>query len=297
MTSQTPPLTSWLLAIRPKTLTAALVPIVVGTTLAQSTSGRSHLDLSLFALLCALLIQIGTNFINDALDFEKGADTAERIGPQRVTQSGLLSSEQVWRGGMLAFMFSVVLALPLVAAGGWPIILIGILSILAGYAYTGGPYPLAYVGLGDLFVVVFFGWVAVGGIYYLNADEMTTAAWVAGTQVGLLSTVMIAINNLRDHKTDREVGKKTLAVRLGPSLAKIEIALLSLLPFVGSIYWWKQGMTWAALLPFGIFPLALFLVKRVFEEEPSAIYNRFLARGALLHLAFGILLSIGLMIR
>lgn len=285
---------SWILAFRPKTLTAALVPIGVGTALSYSLQGTFQPWMGGFALISAVLIQIGTNLINDAVDFKKGADTAERVGPQRVTQSGLLTPQQVMGGGWLCFLLALVFGIPLVLQGGWPIVAIGVLSLLAGYSYTGGPFPLAYLGLGDVFVVVFFGWVAVGGVYYLNSGQMDGPVWVAGTQVGLLAAVLIAINNVRDQGTDRKVSKKTLPVRLGIGFGQLEITLLCLVPFLGSLYWLLHDRKWAALLPWALFPVALSLVKKIYTHPPGAIYNRFLAQGAALHLGFGLLLSLGL---
>lgn len=288
---------NWLLAIRPKTLTAAVVPIGVGTSLAYAIQGAIQPFLIFLAVLSALLIQVGTNFINDAMDFKKGADTAERLGPQRVTQSGLLSSTQVWWGGILCFLGAALIALPLVWEGGWPIFWIGIFSLIAGYVYTGGPYPLAYLGLGDPFVLIFFGWIAVGGIYFLNTHSIDGNALLAGSQVGLLATVMIAINNFRDHLTDQRAQKKTLVVRFGPSFARMEIGLLCLTPFLIGLFWLSQGFWWAALLPFLVLPLALGLVQKVRKTEPGVIYNQYLAQGAALHLFFGVLLSVGLYLK
>jgi len=293
----TSPVKVWLLATRPRTLTAALIPIVVGTALAYAIQDTVRPLLSLLALLSAIFIQVGTNFINDALDFEKGADTEERVGPKRVTQSGLLHAKKVWWGGILCFLISALLALPLVLSGGWPIILIGLFSLLAGYAYTGGPFPLAYVGLGDLFVLIFFGWIAVSGVYYLNTGSLDTNALVAGSQVGLLATVLIAINNFRDHRTDEKVQKKTMAVRFGPSFARLEITGLCLIPFMAGAFWFRQGLMWACILPLLMLPLAIQLVRKTQTTEPSALYNQFLAQGAALHLGFGALLSIGLSLR
>jgi 1,4-dihydroxy-2-naphthoate octaprenyltransferase len=298
-TSQDPPgiLSAWFLAIRPKTLTAAVVPVVVGTALAFGVHGSVQLGLSFLALISALLIQIGTNFINDSLDFKKGADTAERIGPERATQSGRLRANQVLGGGLLCFFLAAALALPLVYSGGWPIFAIGVFSLVAGYAYTGGPFPLAYRGFGDLFVLVFFGWVAISGVYYLNTGVFELNALIAGSQIGLLATVLIAINNLRDNMTDRKANKRTLAVRWGVKFAKIEITMLCLAPFLGAFFWFQQGLRWAAFLPLLVFPLALALVEKVRATEPSAIYNRFLAQGALLHLGFGAFLSLGFILK
>jgi 1,4-dihydroxy-2-naphthoate octaprenyltransferase len=285
---------SWFMATRPKTVTTALIPIIVGTALAQSVHQTSQLSLSALAFLSAVFIQIGTNLINDALDFKKGADTEERIGPTRVTQSGLITEKQVWWGGIACFAIATLLALPLVLAGGWPIVLIGVFSLIAGYAYTGGPFPLAYIGMGDFFVIVFFGWVAVSGVYYLNTGVLDLPAWIAGSQVGLMATVLIAINNFRDHVTDRKARKKTLAVRFGPKFARMEIALLCFVPFLFGVFWFAQGYWWASILPLFASPLAFVVVNNVRKVEPSPRYNQFLGQGALLHLGFGILLSLGL---
>jgi 1,4-dihydroxy-2-naphthoate polyprenyltransferase len=286
-------LKSWIMAARPKTLTVSAIPIVVGTTLALACKGAVRPDLSILAFLSTLCIQIGTNFINDAIDFKKGADTAERIGPVRVTQSGLINAQKVWWAGIFFFALAMGFGIPLVISGGPVIVAIGLLSLVAGYAYTGGPLPLAYLGLGDLFVLIFFGWVAVGGIYYLNTGEFDLRPWVAGTQIGLLATVLIAINNLRDHLTDRKCQKKTLAVRLGPNLAKLEIGLLAVIPFIMGFYWLDSGMVLAAILPLLIFPFAIQLFRQVYLHPPGAIYNQFLAKGAMLQLGFGFLQSLG----
>jgi 1,4-dihydroxy-2-naphthoate octaprenyltransferase len=287
----------WLLAFRPKTLTTALIPVVVGTAASYAIHGKVRLGLSLLALMCSFAIQIGTNLINDAMDFKKGADTQERIGPKRITQSGEASFRQVWWAGISFFLLAMIFAIPLLLEGGLPILLMGCFSLLAGYAYTGGPFPLAYLGLGDLFVLVFFGWVAVGGVYLLNSGFVDIPAVVAGAQVGLLATVLIAINNFRDSITDKKAKKKTLAVRFGPTFARVEIATLSAVPFFIGLFWFYEGFRWAAFLPFLMFPLALKLVQNVHSTEPGPIYNRFLAQGALLHLGFGILFGIGLFLK
>jgi 1,4-dihydroxy-2-naphthoate polyprenyltransferase len=286
-------LKSWLLASRPKTLTAAVVPILVGTSLAATQGQSLQLWISCIALISALFIQTGTNFVNDAADFEKGADTPDRLGPQRVTQSGVFSAHQVWTAAGICFLASAVLAIPLLIQGGWPIFWIGVVSILCGYAYTAGPYPLAYLGLGDLFVLLFFGWVAVSGIYFLNTGRLEDPVWIAGSQVGLLATVLIAINNLRDCSTDRVANKRTLPVRFGVLFARMEILFLCLTPFLGCMYWYQHGLVWASLLPLCTLPLAVRLTWKIFTTRPGKIYNQFLAQGALLHLSFGILLSLG----
>ncbi len=288
---------SWVGAIRPKTLIASFVPVLVGTAVARAVGLPLKWEISGLAFLSAALIQIGTNFVNDALDFKMGADTEERVGPKRITASGEAKAHHVMWAAAISFALATLAGIPLVLAGGSAIVGIGLVSILFGYLYTGGPFPLAYVGLGDLFVLVFFGWVAVLGMQVLHAGGtagITADSWIAGTQIGLLATVLIAINNLRDRITDQKVGKRTMAVRLGARLARVEIALLALVPFALGIHWWGEGRVWAALAPLVSLPLAVGLVRKVFTTEPGPVYNQYLGRAAGLELVFGVLLSLGL---
>ena len=205
----------WLLAARPATLPAAVVPVLVGTAAALHGGVQLQVGPFVAALVAALLIQIGTNFANDVFDFRKGADTAERLGPPRVTQSGMVPPEQVLIATFVTFGLAALVGVYLVLVGGWPILVVGVLSILAGLAYTGGPWPIGYHSLGDLFVFIFFGVVAVVGSAYLQTLSITPLAVWASFPVGLLVTAILVVNNLRDIDTDRQVGKKTLAVRLG----------------------------------------------------------------------------------
>src|SRR5438874_3584072 len=192
-------LKSWLLAARPKTLAAGIVPVLIGTALAPRP-----IRVGIFAATLggSVLIQVGTNLVNDALDFRKGADTAERLGPLRVTQAGLLGADAVLRGAYVCFALAALCGIPLIVRAGWPMIAIGVGSIIAAYVYTGGPYPLAYNGLGELFVLVFFGLVAVGGTYYAQALRWPAEAVMAGFAAGSLAIVLLAINNLRDLPND-----------------------------------------------------------------------------------------------
>ncbi len=279
-------------AFRPKTLTAAVVPCLAASALAAS-QGVWHWPFLVWALLSAICIQIGTNLVNDAVDFKKGADTSERIGPQRITQAGILPAKQVFGLGSLFFVLAVLSGVPLVMQGGWPLVLIGLVSVLMGYAYTAGPYPLAYVGLGDLFVIIFFGLIAVAGMYYVHTLAWSSAVLVMGLQIGFLATTLIAINNLRDMDGDRKVGKKTLAVRFGLKFSRIEIAILCLVPFLLNFYWLSRGQRLAGLLPWLTLPLAINLIRKIWRSLPGPEYNRYLAQAAALHLFFGILLAVG----
>ncbi|OGQ06191.1 MAG: 1,4-dihydroxy-2-naphthoate octaprenyltransferase [Deltaproteobacteria bacterium RIFCSPLOWO2_01_44_7] len=284
----------WFVAIRPKTLTAAFVPVLVGTALVAASGYSVQWNLSLFASLSAFCIQSGTNLFNDALDFKKGADTTARLGPLRVTQGQLLSYKEVWVGALFCFALAVAFAIPLIFQGGWPIIIIGILALLFGYAYTGGPFPLSYLGFGDLFVLLFFGLIATGGTFFLHTGWWSLESLVAGLQIGFLATVLIAINNLRDVQTDRQVNKKTIAVRFGVAFSKKEIFFLLTAPFLLGFFWMMRGYVLAALLPIVSLSVVVSLIRGIYSNSPSAIYNQFLEKAALLHLMFGLLLAIGL---
>ncbi|MBX7231303.1 MAG: 1,4-dihydroxy-2-naphthoate octaprenyltransferase [Bdellovibrionales bacterium] len=284
---------SWILAVRPKTLSAAVVPIVVASALAS----RVHFEVWIFffALMSTLFIQIATNLFNDVIDFNKGADTSERLGPLRVTQSGLINKQKVFLGAVLCLFAAAAFGLPLIFKGGIPIIIIGVLSLVLGYAYTGGPFPLAYEGLGDFFVLLFFGLVAVGGVYYLHTGEFHPDALVAGLQIGMLSTVLIAINNFRDWEQDIKVNKKTLSVRWGPVFSRWEVTVL----FVGTYFlggWWLwKGFWLAAVLPLLTFPVAWKVMLGIHRQLPGKIFNRYLALSSLVLIGFGLALSLGLL--
>lgn len=290
----TSPVRALILTARPKTLAAAIVPVLVGSALAYAEYGSMSWSIACLALLSAAFIQIGTNFVNDALDFEKGADTETRLGDARAAQSGWFSAKSVLWMGMTCFFIALLLGMPLVAYGGWPILIIGVVSLIMGYAYTGGPYPLAYKGLGDLFVILFFGLIAVGGVFYLQTEMYNWSASVAGLQVGMLATVLIAINNLRDREEDLKVNKLTLAVRLGPRLGRWEVVLLFAFTFGLGFYWHAQERLLAAWLPLIALPLALKVAWQVLRTPSSRDYNRYLAQAAAVHVLFGLSLGLGL---
>ena len=295
-TAARPSVKTWLLAARPKTLTAALVPVMVGTALAQGL-GVARLLPALAALVGAMLIQVGTNLTNDYFDFKKGADTAERLGPQRVTQSGLIAPEVVWASALGCFGLAVLTGVYLVVVGGWPIVAIGVASVLAGYAYTGGPFPLAYHGLGDVFVFVFFGLVAVPGTFYVQALTVGPAAFWAAVPVGALGTALLVVNNLRDVSTDVKAGKGTLVVRLGTGVGKAEYGVLLAMAFATPVVMWRLGLASAwVLLALASAPLALPLLRQVWGQRGAAL-NPTLGGTARLQLVFGLLFSAGLWLR
>ncbi len=293
LNQQPTPFQIWLLAARPKTLPAAAVPVIVGTAVALSERVFSP-GPALAALLGALLIQIGTNLANDVFDFKKGADTTARLGPVRVTQAGLLSPGQVLAGMWFTFGLAALIGVYLVLEGGWPIVIIGLLSIAAGLAYTGGPFPLGYNGLGELFVFIFFGLVAVDGTYYVQAGLVSAAAWAAAVPVGLLATAILVVNNLRDIDTDRAAGKKTLAVRLGARGVQMEYTLLVVGAYACPLLMWLTGTStvWV-LLAWLSLPLTRPLFQLIWREK-GRVLNQALAGTARLELVYGLLFSAGL---
>lgn len=283
----------WIQAIRPKTLSASVVPVLIGTGLARGHGLAKPLP-AIAALCGALLIQIGTNLANDYYDFRRGADTADRLGPPRVTQSGLLSPGVVLSAALLCFSAATLVGLYLVAIGGWAILVVGLLSILSGLAYTAGPMPLAYVGLGDLFVLIFFGFVAVGGAYYVQAGRLTPSLWLVALPAGALSTAILVVNNLRDAITDRKAGKRTLVVRFGATAGRIEYCAMVLAAFAAPIALWLLGLSGAAvLLSLLALPIAAVPLRLVLGETGAAL-NPALGATARAQLIFGMLFAIGL---
>jgi len=283
----------WWQAARPKTLVAGVVPVAVGSALALRDGAFLPIAAGM-ALLGALLIQIGTNLTNDYFDFVRGADTADRLGPARVTQQGLLKPKAVKAGAFVCFALAVVVGLYLVSVGGWPILVIGIASVIAGYAYTGGPYPLGYHGLGDVFVLVFFGLVAVGGTYFLQAHAITPTALLAAIPVGTLGVALLAVNNVRDAATDARAGKKTLVVRFGTGFGRAEWVAMVVVAFAIPVALWAAG--WASvavLLPLLALPLVI-APFRLVRNQSGAVLNNALAATARLQLVFGLLFAVGL---
>lgn len=287
----------WILAFRPKTLPAAVAPVVIATAMAYG-HGVHDFTMALVALFAALTIQIGTNLANDYFDCIKGADTHERVGPTRVTQAGLIAPSVVRSAMILVFVLSALSSLVLVAHAGWPILVIGIISILSGIFYTAGPRPLGYMGLGELFVLVFFGPVAVAGTYYVQALQFSGPAAVAGLAPGFLSVAILAVNNLRDIDTDRRAGKNTLAVRFGRSFALSEylfaIIAAGLVPVW--VYLLTNEHAWA-LLSVTVLFCAIPVVKTVFTKQDGPSLNAALASTGKLLFIYSVLFSIGWAIR
>ncbi|MFO0685256.1 MAG: 1,4-dihydroxy-2-naphthoate polyprenyltransferase [Sandaracinus sp.] len=278
-------------AARPQTLPAGLVPVLVGTAVAHQRGGADLL-VALVALTSALFIQIGANYANDVFDAEKGADGPDRVGPVRAVAAGLVSAGAMRAAMWASFAIATALGLILVWLAGWPVIAIGVASILAAIAYTGGPYPLGYHGLGDVFVMIFFGFVAVVGTVFVETRAIDALAWLAALPVGALSTAILVVNNVRDRHTDARVGKRTLAVRLGKRGGLVEQALLFVVSYASAVAtaaW--LGSPWP-LLPLFTVPLALTAWRALRDREGAAL-NEILGSTARLLLAFGTLYAIG----
>ncbi|MFC1553256.1 1,4-dihydroxy-2-naphthoate polyprenyltransferase [candidate division KSB1 bacterium] len=283
----------WILAARPKTLWAGVSPVIIGSSMAYYDDSF-HLLSAFFTLIGALLIQIGTNLANDYYDFKQGADSGERLGPERMTQKGLVKPETMKRAFILTFTLAVICGSYLIYRGGYPILLIGILSILFGILYTGGPFPLGYNGLGDIFVLIFFGPVAVGGTYYVQSLEINNIVLIAGLSPGLISVAILTVNNLRDINTDRDAGKRSLAVRYGAEFARsqylISIVFACVMPVGLVIITDKHYFSMIAVLTLLV---AIPSFRTVLKKREGKILNKVLADTGKILLIYGILFSIG----
>jgi 1,4-dihydroxy-2-naphthoate octaprenyltransferase len=283
----------WRLAIRPPTLMAAVAPVVVGTAVA-ARDGALHLGPASAAMIGGLALQVAANLANDVSDFRRGADTEFRVGPPRVTQLGLLTEREVLTGLWVAIGLATLAGIYLTAVAGWLVVAIGLSSIVALLCYTGGPWPFGYRGLGEVFVFAFFGVAAVVGTYYVQALEVTGQAVAASIPVGLTTSAILVVNNVRDIHTDRIAGKRTLAVILGPRLARLHFVLTIVAAYLAAAALWLLGefSAWT-MLAFLSLPLAWAPTAAVLAQSEGPALNTALRATARLHLVFGILLAVG----
>lgn len=285
----------WLRAARPQTLAAAFVPVCVGASLAYHDHTFELLP-SLVALLCAFLIQIGTNFANDYFDFIKGADTDDRLGFERATAMGYISAESMRNATLVTMGLAFLLGLYLVWHAGWVIFWIGIASLICGVLYTGGPFPLGYNGLGDLFVFIFFGIIAVMGTYYVNALEWSNASFWASLPVGALATNILVVNNLRDIEQDSKAGKNTLGVLFGEEILRWEYLLMLLLALaIPPHFYFQLDYSLVIFLPFFTIPFAGTLLYKIWVDKDKRKLNKRLEQTAQFMTLFGILFSAGIL--
>ncbi len=286
---------AWILASRPKTLLAALVPVIIGTSIAIY-SGKENFLAALIALICSVLIQVGTNFVNDLYDFLSGADNEERKGPVRVLASNLITTNEMKTAIIIVFIVTFILGLYLVHISTYITLLIGLLSIFAGIAYTAGPYPLAYNGLGDVFVFLFFGVIGTVGTYYVQAVEVTPLAFWASIPVGALITNILVVNNYRDIEEDRTVGKNTLSVKMGKKFTRYQylvFVVLSYLVLFVVYFTFKRSIY--IFLPFLTIPMAVKLIKMIFTYQGEQL-NKTLELTAKLSAIYGLLFAVGILL-
>lgn len=287
------PCRTWIMASRPKTLPAAIAPVLVGSAYAYSMGGFQWAT-ALAAFLVAVWIQIGTNLHNDVVDFERGTDTDDRLGPTRVTQAGLLSPGQVHRGAWLSFGLAGLAGLYLAWVAGWVALILGTASILAGMAYTAGPYPLSRIGLGDLFVMLFFGYVALCGTVFVHLGVVPLPAWWWALSVGATITALLDVNNIRDMETDRRAGRRTLPVAFGHTAAIVELVILEAAAYLAPVGLVVAGNASPWVLIVGLSaPLPMRLLRMVMHERGRAL-NKALALAGQWILAYASLLSLGL---
>lgn len=286
----------WIDAARPKTLAAAFVPVLVGAVLAAHDQAL-HWPATVIAMTCAFLIQIGTNFANDYFDFVKGADTDERIGFERATAKGLVSASTMKKATIIVMGLAFLLGLYLVWHAGWVILALGVASLICGVLYTGGPFPLGYNGLGDLFVFIFFGIVAVMGTYYVNAVSWSPASFWASLAVGALSTNILVVNNLRDVEQDGPAGKNTLGVLLGENALRWEYLLMMALALaIPPHFYYRLDFGLFIFLPYLSLPFGWILVKQIWTEENKQKLNKTLEQTAQFMIVYGVLFSLGILL-
>jgi 1,4-dihydroxy-2-naphthoate octaprenyltransferase len=288
-------LNSWLLASRPKTLLAAVVPVMVGSALAISMK-KFFLPYSLVALICSILIQVGTNFTNDLYDYLKGSDNIKRKGPRRVLASGLITVKEMKFAIILVFSLTFLLGLYLVFSVGLLILWVGIFSILAGIIYTAGPYPLAYNGLGDVFVFIFFGMIGTMGTFYLHTQEISFLSFIVSIPVGALITNILVVNNFRDIEEDREANKNTLAVILGRKFSKWQFIIFIVISYLISfVLYFQFNFNFWIFLPLATIPISIILIRMLYTLKGEAL-NKTLELSAKFAGLFGLLFAIGLIV-
>ena len=286
----------WFQAIRPKTLTAAVVPFLAGSALAYRLNNVFSIEVLTLCLACSLLVQIATNLINDALDCERGGDTDQRLGPTRVCQAGYLTVHEVLRAGAGCLVLAALLGIPLILRGGPELALLFGASLVCAYAYTGGPFSISMNGLAEVFSFLFFGVFATMAAFYLQAGHWSTTSAVLGAQIGSLVSTISAINNYRDIAEDKQTGKRTLAVRLGPDFSRKLIACLALTAYPLGLYWMSIGLQLAFILPLILIALTAILIAGVYSKGPIQAPNKLLALSAGIHFLFGALLIVGLLL-
>jgi len=283
----------WWKAARPRTLPFVAAPFVVGTFLTPLSLYEINYALMLAAILCTFFLQVATNYLNDAIDGEAGADTSERIGPQRVTATGLIPAKVMYLGGYIAMTLAVAFAFPLIWEMGMPMVLVIAAALFFAAIYSGGPYPLTKIGFAEIVVFVFYGWVATLSAYALQTGMVDFKAWLGGAQIGSLACLPLELNYFRDVVQDQKAGRRTCVIRFGELFARRQMAFSAFLPFFLSVGWLYVDAPLAAAAPWLAFPLASQLVRNIYQHDPSPICNLFFNQGAKLPVIFALLLVLG----
>ncbi|MBT3240649.1 MAG: 1,4-dihydroxy-2-naphthoate polyprenyltransferase [Chloroflexi bacterium] len=291
---KTTKISSWWMAIRPHTLPAAISPVIVAWSITYQQKSFSLLP-ALAAMFSALMIQIISNLVNDVMDFNKGADTEQRQGFKRVTQSGLLSQKEVWGGVVLAIILAFLAGSYLIWLRGYWVLLIGVISILSSIAYTAGPFPLAYNGFGDLFVLIFFGFVNLCGSVFVIMSTIPSISWVMAFNMGALITAILVVNNIRDIESDRKAGRRNIPIVYGLKVAFWEYRALIILPYILLLFTAIFSRQFFLLMPFLSFPFAIQLLRDL-PKTKGAQLNKILGQTAQLVLRYGVLLAIGFLL-
>ncbi len=287
-----------IIAARPKTLPAAIIPVVLGCFLTFHFQGSIDYSLAVYTFLAALFIQIATNFFNDAIDADNGADTEKRLGPKRVTSSGLMTRSQVFLMAYMALFIAMVFGVLLTLDRGWIVLVIGIPSLYLSYGYTGGPFPLAYRGMGEIFVLLFFGWIATIGTVFIQTGEFYMEAALLGTQLGLLSAVIILVNNIRDREEDAESKKKTIVVKFGVKFALLILYTMTVVCYSIGALWFFYDFPLLAIVPLVVIFIGIYICIGVSKsvKDTDGDYNKYLGVAALQLVVFAILWSVTLFI-
>jgi 1,4-dihydroxy-2-naphthoate polyprenyltransferase len=288
---------AWATAARLRTLPIPTVQVFTGTALAYSITGNIDWGIFLCTWFVGIFITMAVNLINDVIDFDKGADLPKRVGFLKVISAGIISRKHVLIAGILCLVLTALFGIPLAIHAGWPLYLLVLLSIAMAYCYTGGPYPLSYLGLSELFILIFYGGVCVGASYYVQAGSLSLSAVLCAMQMGLLAILPNALNNFRDMYDDAENQKLTLAVRFGRTFAKWEIAVLTFLPFILGSAWLSLSYLDAAWIPTLLLPMAFLFVRSVWNTAPGPLFNRLFGLSVLLHFLFGLFLAVGFFLK
>jgi len=286
-------LKAWLMAIRLRTLPIPTIQVLTGTGLAYAMTGSIDLLMLFYVWLTAVFITIGTNLINDVFDFIRGNDSLKPAGRLKVIPAGFLTKNEVYVAGLTAFGLAIAFSIPIAIHSGWIFFFLAVLSSICGYCYTGGPYSISYLGLSELFILMFYGGVCVLSAFYTQSGFLNGEAVLCALQMGLLAVIPGALNNFRDIHEDASVSKQTLAVRFGKTFARMEIAFTLILVFILNLIWLFFGYSEATLMPFLLIPLVFLLIQKVWTEEPGPIFNRYFGLCIAIHFLFGILLIIG----